>query len=354
MGIGDKIKEKVEGIMDDTIKGQLRSVIQWEDPDASVLFERWTKNGDEIKNASKLIVGPGQGCIFVYQGKIEGVLTDEGMIDLKTDNIPFWTTITKVMQSFESEHKVGLYYFRKTEILDSKWGTSSAVKYNDPVYKFPVGLRAHGNYSFKIEDPKSFFINVVGSKHEYQASDIRDVITSRINQPLADFLAESKHSYAEIDANREEISGAVIEKLIPIYEKLGFSITDFRIEGTNFDDDTMKRINRIADVQAEATAAQAAGVNYAQLQQLDALRDAARNEGGIAGAGVGLGAGISMGQMMGAGFTGTQPAATPVAAEAPVTDDPMAKLTKLKQMFEAELITQDEYDAKKKAIMDAM
>jgi membrane protease subunit (stomatin/prohibitin family) len=38
-----------------------------------VLFQQWEGNGDELKNASKLIVGPGQGCIFVYEGKVKGV-----------------------------------------------------------------------------------------------------------------------------------------------------------------------------------------------------------------------------------------------------------------------------------------
>ena len=132
----------------DGMKNQLRSVIQWVNPQPNALFERWSDNGDEIKNASKLIVGPGQGCIFVYEGKVEGVYAAEGMVELKTANIPFWTTITKFMQAFVSEHKVGIYYFKTTQILDQKWGTNSTIKYDDPKYKFPVGLRAFGNFSF--------------------------------------------------------------------------------------------------------------------------------------------------------------------------------------------------------------
>jgi membrane protease subunit (stomatin/prohibitin family) len=87
------------------MKSQLRSVIQWDNPPPNALFERWSASGDEIKNASKLIVGPGQGCIFVYEGKVEGVYTQEGIVELKTANIPFWTTITKFMQAFVSEHR---------------------------------------------------------------------------------------------------------------------------------------------------------------------------------------------------------------------------------------------------------
>ncbi len=31
-----------------------------------------------------------QGCIFVYERKVEAVLEEECMVNLKTANIPFW------------------------------------------------------------------------------------------------------------------------------------------------------------------------------------------------------------------------------------------------------------------------
>jgi membrane protease subunit (stomatin/prohibitin family) len=339
----------------DGIRRQLRSVIEWENPGQDELFTRWTDNGDEIKNASKLIVGPGQGCIFVYEGRIRAITVKEGMTDLKTDNIPFWTTISRIMQSFESEHKVGIFYFKRTKILDQKWGTTSSVKYNDPVYKFPVGLRAFGNYSFRITNPESFFVNVIGGADTYTAGDFRSVMVDRIIQPLSDFLAEAKFSYGDIDANREEIAQGIAAKLQVDFEKLGFEITDFRVEGTGFDEDTMRRINRIADMTAEAQAAQAVGLNYAQVQQLDAMKDAAKNEGGGAGMGMGLGAGIGFGQMM-AGVMGnnmTQPQ-QPQQTQQPNTDgdDSMARLQKAKKLLDAGLITQQEYDEKKAQILN--
>jgi membrane protease subunit (stomatin/prohibitin family) len=42
--------------------------------------------GDELKNASKLIVGPGQGCIFVYEGKVKAVLNESRLVNLETGN----------------------------------------------------------------------------------------------------------------------------------------------------------------------------------------------------------------------------------------------------------------------------
>lgn len=337
----------------DGLKRQLRTVIEWTDCSPDILFSQWTDNGDEIKNASTLIVGPGQGCIFVYRGKVEAVITEQCLINLKTDNIPFWTTISRVMQFFESEHKVGIYFFRISEILDQKWGTTSPIKYEDPKYKFPVGLRAFGNYSYKISDPGAFFVNVVGSHNDFSTDDLRKVMSARIIQPISDFLATSRFTYTDIDANREEITEGLSGRLTEAFAKLGFQITDFRIEGTSFDDETLKRINRIADMTAEAQAAQAVGLDYARVQQLEAMREAARNEGGGAGMGMGLGAGISFGQNMAQAFNPQNQQQQPPAPGQAAQDDPMAKLAQLKKMYEADLISADEYAAKKQAILAA-
>lgn len=331
----------------DRIIKQLRSVIQWDNPSPDSLIYRWSDNGDEIKNASKLIVGPGQGCIFVYEGKIEAVWDKEGMYEVKTANIPFLTTLIKFMQAFKSEHKVGIYYYVAANVTDCKWGTPSPVKYIDPVYKFPVALRARGNYTFRITDPKSFFTNFVGVKEGFSKDDVRTVVSARLLQPMGDYFAESGFGYNQIDAQREELSQGIVAKIKADFSKFGFELTDFRIEGTDFDEETQKRINRIADVSAEAIAANAAGVSYEKLQQLDALKSAANNPG-TAGTFVGMGVGMGMGQGM-AGM-----AAGAAQQSGPTPEDPAAKIKKLKEMLDAGLITQADFDEKKKAILASM
>jgi len=329
----------------DGFRKQLRSVIEWTNPPKDALFEQWTSDGDEIKNASKLIIGPGQGCIFVYQGKVISILTSELMVDLKTDNIPFWTTVSKFMQAFESEHKVGIYFFKTTKQLNQKWGTKSLIKYEDPKYKFPVGLKAYGNYSFRITDPDNFFHSVVGAGYHYSIMQFRTMINARILQPLSDFLALKKYSYAEIDSKSEEIASHVNELIEKEFIKLGFEITDFRIEGTSFDEDTMQRINRIADLVAEAQAANAVGLDYAAVQKLGAMRDAARNEGGGAGLGMGMGAGIGMGKAMSDEMTDNGS-----KAESNL-NSPTERLRTLKILLDDNLISEAEFEAKKKEIL---
>jgi membrane protease subunit (stomatin/prohibitin family) len=183
---------------------------------------------------------------------------------------------------------------------------------------------------------------VVGGASTFLVEHIREPLNARLVQPLTDFFAEAGYTYTQIDPQREEIATALSAKLAQEFTQLGFLLEDFRIQGTSFDADTMRRIGRIADVNAEAQAASAAGVSYAQLQQLEALREAAKNQGsgGMAMA-VGLGmAGAVLPPL--AGQVGAQP------------DDAASKLKKLKALLDQQLITQAEYDAKKKEILSTL
>jgi membrane protease subunit (stomatin/prohibitin family) len=307
------------------IKGQLRSVIEWRDPAPDLLVWRWDGSGDELKNATKLLVNPGQAAIFVYEGKVQAIQREPGLTELATANVPFWTTLTKVLQAFESEHKANVYFIRTTEFLNQKWGTKGAVKYDDPKYKFPVGLRAYGNFSFRLAEPERFFAGVTSVRHAYLIEEARQALVDRMLTPLTDLLAESSFSYAQIDKNRVELADQLKAGLAQVLSKLGFELTDFRIENTDFDEETRARIGKIADKMAEAQAINAmAGVeagslrNYAAVEQLGALRDAARNEGGIAGLGVGVGAGLGLGQAMAGALAGGAPGAGPAAPAAPI------------------------------------
>ena len=325
----------------DPLKRQLRSVIQWENEDNDTLFYRWSSNGDEIKNASKLIVGPTQGCIFVYEGQIRAVFNSEGLFDIATANIPFITTLKKFMQFFESEHKAEFYFYKKTIIPNQKWGTISPIKYIDPVYEFPVELLAFGNYSVQIKDPKLFFVNIVGERELFTTQELHNIINSRILHPMTDYFAESKLSYNHIDEHREELGDALCEKIDEVFITLGFILSDFRIEGTDFDENTKERIGKIADTKATHYAAQQVGVSYTDMRQLDALENASSNEAGAAGVFMGANAGNMLSSNLG----------EPLEKQNN-KESIKERLAQLKELFESELITKEDYDKRKHAILE--
>ena len=327
-------------------KKQLSTVIEWTGQESNLLFYEFETPTSEIKNASKLIVSPGQGCILVYEGKVQDVLTEQGTYFLESDNHPFITTFLKLRQAFESEHKMHLYFFRLAETVNQPWGTATPIKYIDPVFKFPIQLGSYGNYSVRISNPESMFTNIIGSKSKFSTEDLREVITGRIIPELASYMAKAGYSYSEIDAHLVDMSLGLKSQINATFVNLGLELTDFRVESTSFDEETQERINRIASMTTEALSAAEVGLDYVQLEKLRALRDAAKNEGGLAGAGLQVGAGFELSKSL---MQQKEELTTSNGKE-----DPIEQLKKLKLLLDEQILTQEEFDAKKKEILDKM
>ena len=323
-------------------RGQLAQVIQWTDPQPSLLLWKYPSAHDEIKDASKLLVGPGQGALLVYEGEVADIMDTEGLYNLTTDNHPFITTLLKLRTGFESEHKLRLYFYRRAENVNQPWGTPTPIKYLDPVYHIPMELGAHGNFSFRLADARRFFTEVTGLGDSYWVAQAKTLLQSRIGQELATQLGAAGLSYQQLDAQLATLAARLHEPLAAEFAQLGLALTDFRLTGTVFDAATRQRIGRVADVTADNQAADTAGLSYAELEKLRALREAARNAGGLAGAGLQLGAGAELGRLL-AGQAG---------APSPAPADPAEQLQKLKQLLDAGVITAEEFAAKKQAWLD--
>ena len=330
----------------DFFRKQLNTVIEWEDQQADILLYKFPVPTSEIKDNSKLIVSPGQGCILVYEGKVTGVLNEEGIYSLATDNIPFLTTLSKYMQLFESEHKAHIYFYRKADILNQAWGTATPVKYMDAEYKLPVELGMYGNYSMRIANPLLLFTEVIGSRDRYTVDDSKSLLMSRLPQAIITLLAELKLSYIDIDAKLDSISKSLREKLNAEFVTLGLELKDLKIQGTTFDKSTQERIGKIADITAESRAASEGGMSYLELEKLRALRDAARNEGGLAGAGLQLGFGMEMGKVL--------DNKKEELVSFNVSTDPIVYLQKLKLLLDENILTQEEFDTKKREVLNRM
>lgn len=326
-------------------RNQLSAVIQWQADKQQYLWYKYPTKTDEIKNASKLIVGPGQGAVLVYEGKVVDVLTEEGTFNLKTDNHPFFTTLVNLRQNFESEHKLHIYFYRKAQVTNQQWGTSSPVKFIDEQYNLPVEMGVNGTFSYQISDVEHFFKDIVGARTEVSNSEIRDLILGRLSQNIVTTIHKLGYSYNQIDGHLSEIGKELATLLNEETLKLGFTLTDFRVDGTLFDEQTQERIGRIADVTADSQAAQAGGLTYAELEKLRALRDAARNEGGLSGSGVQMGVGLEMGKQMGA--------ATQLMNERSAADDDLSRrLARLRLLRDENVITDADYEAKKRELLN--
>ena len=119
-------------------------------------------------------------------------------------------------------------------------------------------MRAFGNFSFRISDFRALFTSYLGIQDAVTIDSLRMVINDRIVSPLTDAFATAGLGYNLIDQNRLELSAKVQEAARDDFAPLGLELSDFRIENTDFDEDTQSRIRTIADTQAQTIAAQSA------------------------------------------------------------------------------------------------
>ncbi|MND94199.1 hypothetical protein D3C80_864090 [compost metagenome] len=151
--------------------------------------------------------------------------------------------------------------------------------------------------------------------------------------------------YNEIDSQLPVLSNDIKAAVEQDFKDLGLEITDFKILGTQFDANTQRRIGEIADLTTQNQAAQQAGLSYVELEKLRALRDAAKNEGGLAGIGAQLGVGMELGKQF-------DLQKEEIKGNIQEEGDFVEKLQKLQLLLRENIITQDEFDTLKKQILN--
>lgn len=332
----------------DFLKWQTLDVIRWENPHSDILVKKWEHKLDEIKNNSSLIVDPGLSAIFVKNGKIEAIQTESWKWTLETENIPVITSLKNFLSWFESNDKASVYFLKNSEITNQKWGTKNSITYLDPIYYFPVELRAFGNFTFKIVDIENFWVNYVANKEIVLIDDIRMIIVDRIVWNIWTAFASKKISYNEVDSQTLAISNELLELTKEEFLKFWLELTDFRIEDINFTEKTESFIDKITTKKADIAAINAtsniensAMKNFKELETLNIMKTSAENGGSDA---MSAGLGMAMWAKMADAFSGEKKSQN--------EEDYEEKLEKLKKLFEKKLISESEYNEKKKEILE--
>ena len=131
------------------IKKQFIDVIQWPNPDDSLLMWRFPIADEEIQNGASLTVREAQMAMFVDEGVTADVFGPG--VTLNTQTLPVLTNLKNWGQAFESPFKSDVYFFNTKQQLARKWGTSQPVTVRDAEFG-AVQLRSFGMYSYRISD----------------------------------------------------------------------------------------------------------------------------------------------------------------------------------------------------------
>jgi excisionase family DNA binding protein len=288
-------------------------VVEAPDQGANELVARVPEVGSgDFRLGSQVIVRESQRAVFYRDGKSLDVF-EPGRHTISTMNLPLLSSLLRLVTGGNNVFTAEAYFVNMREFTDLKWGTPQPITLRDSDLGL-VRLRAFGQYTMQVADPKLFVDKIVGTQGAYSTSQIEDYLRGMIMGRLTDVLGENMTSILDLPKLFDELSGGIKAKVQDDFNAVGLNLRQFVIVSISPTDETAKAIDERASMGAIGNMDA-----YMKYKAARAMGDAAQQPGGGAGAGVGLGAGVGMGAAIAGAITqamSTAQQAAPTASAA--------------------------------------
>ena len=295
----------------DRLMGEFVDVIEWTDDSNDTMVYRFERHGNEIKYGAKLTVRESQVAIFVNEGQVADVL-GPGLYVLETRNLPLLSTLQHWDHGFQSPFKAEVYFFNMRQFTNLKWGTRNPVMIRDKEFG-GVRLRAFGTYAIRIEDPRKFMQEIMGTDGHFIVEEISDQLRNLIVTRFSSVIGSSNIPVLDMAANNEQLGQYVTQKIAPEFQAYGLKLTSILVENISLPDEVEKALDKRTSMGMIGNLDQ-----YLQYQAAESLGKGSGNSG------LDMGMGFAMGNKMAEAFNRTSTA--PAVAPAPAPNAPTPPL----------------------------
>lgn len=204
-----------------------RGVYEYDDPAGCMLAVKMPPFGTaDLYSGTRILVRPNQSAAFIYNGKITELFS-AGNHEVLTENFPLLTRLANWKFGFESPLRCEIWFFSMAMFTARRWGTVNPVMHHMPsIGSMPI--RAYGNCNVRIKDPKSIYLNLVGSRSSLDVSEIDAFVQGQILEVLPNALKlieEPKDLNRKQDAVSEKLESLVNEKL----RKYGLEVLETQV-----------------------------------------------------------------------------------------------------------------------------
>ncbi len=325
-----------------------------------------------ITNGSRIVVPEGYGLLLMQDGAITAYVGEAGAYEWRSDDLQSKSIFSGgglfeslILQSWERFKFGGMpgsqqaaYFVALKELPDNRFGTQSEIYWDDRYLNAQVGAITRGSYTLQIADPIRFVKSFVPARYlqpgeVFDFTDLDNAAAGQLFNEVVSSLAPAFSAYTNDPAKGNRItriqqdSSGFAASLSDAVESAyrwkidrGLVIAKTAIVSIEYDANTRELLKTVQRADALAGAR---GNSNLQASVAAGFQAAGEN----AGVGGIMGVGIAAGGV--GGLAGLQQPVQPAppANAAPAADDPIARLTRAKQMLDAGLITQADYDAVK-------
>lgn len=314
-----------------------------------------------ITNGSKIFVPENTAAFIFSQGGIEAVITqpggyiyDNGQESVFDGNGILSPLANQVKDRFkyggQPSMQVLIAFINLREIRNLKFGTRGPLLYNDMFYGTDLEIQAYGTYSLKIVDPVKFVRNFVPANTLSYSFASKEVKTQLMGEFLQSFLVainklSGTYRISQLPSQANALAEAIADDTNNAgawEERFGFKIIRVGIQDIEFAPESRELVKQYSS-------------NKMNLKAYDDISEKASNigaqqkiAGGIEAHGLGDGgAGLVFGMNMAQGLNPN----AGVQAAALSFDEQIEAVKKLKTLLDDGILSQEEFDIKKKEIM---
>lgn len=335
-----------------------------------------------ISNGSKIIVPEGYGLVLLQDGAFTGFAAEPGGYVWNSEEPAsqsifagdgiYESVIRQSWERFKFGGRPGsqqtAVFVSLKELPNNRFGTQSEIYWDDAFLNTQVGAITRGTYTLRITDPLTFIRNfvpaaVIEGKAIFDFTDIDNPAGEQLFNEVVGSLAPAFSMYTNDPAKGNRISrlqqdsvgfaqslSAAVEDNYKWRTDRGLEIVKTAIISIEYDENTRELLKNVQ--RADALSGSRGNSNL-QASVAAGIESAGENAGpggligmGMATGGMGLG-GLQQPTQQTPAAPAAAPAAPAAPAAEPAAEDPVAVLKRAKEMLDAGLITQEDYDAAK-------
>jgi len=310
-------------------------IIEATTSNTNLLMWKFHDENKEIKNGAKLTVRESQQVMLLNEGQLADVFSP-GLHTLSTKNIPILSTIKGWKYGFESPFKVDVYFFNTHQFINNKWGTPAPILLHDPQFG-QIRVKAFGSFDIRIIDVAKFFRQYAGTFEQLTIFELQNQLRDFIAPKFGEVLANENLTITDVAGNITQLGQKIEPYLKPYFLQFGIELTQFVITSVTLPEEVTAHYDKITNMNMVSDIDKFTKFNTATAigEKGTAMHDATQNA---------LSMGILLNQLQ-------QNKETPKET---LKDDLTSKLQKLKSLFDAGLIEEEEFKTKKTELLSQL
>ncbi|WHY86679.1 SPFH domain-containing protein [Neobacillus novalis] len=316
-----------------------------------------------ISNGSKIYIPENTAAFIFSQSGIEEIITTSGGYEYQNGQKSIFNG-DGITNSILKQVKVRIGYGGQTsdqkqiafvnlrEIRGIKFGTKGPLVYNDLFYGTDLEILAFGAFSLKIVDAEKFIKNYVPTNVNFYSFDdqkARAQVLSEFLQSFVDALnsLSIKYRISQLPSQANEIAAKISDANSNAgtwKDRFGFEIVKVGIENIEFSPESRELVKQYSSNKMNLKAFEDISQRSSNIAAQQKIAQ------GIQDNGLGDGAGMIFGMNM-AQYLNPQNASNSESKPEMSFDEQINAVKKLKDLLDDGILSQDEFDAKKKEIM---